>query len=567
MRLVPVLALTLALLGFAAAPPPAVDYRVSPVMEGDALAAVAIEMTLQGDADGETVLVLPDNWGGKPALWKHLDRLVIEGGQARADGPARQIVRHEPGRLLTVRWRVKSGYPGEPTPEEGNPYRPVIRPGWFQLLGNATFIEPEKRESAPARVTWTGWPKTWVLASDLDHQRMGRPLMVGDVIESISVGGTDLKVYSRPIDGGTLRFAVRGDWDFEPEALADQLARVLSAQRRFWGDTREPFFVSLTPMTAPQGWRSSGGTGRTDGFAMFSTREVGLPSLRFTLSHEHMHSWLPRRTAFMPDPEQGHYWFSEGFTDFYALRTLLRSGVFSLEDYRDKLNELLARHDSSPAKAWPNSRIVEGFWTDRLAQDLPYNRGMLIAYLWDARVRAATGGAKDLDDVILAVRDGYRSAKGPKPTPAQGLTAAMQAVAGIDIGLDLARLVEAGEPAVLPPDLFGNCGTLLSDERADFELGWDRDATGKTMIITGLATDTPAYAAGLRDGMKVIRVLGGRNGDATVPFVLLVQDGEAEREIRFMPEGKRRFTVRRMALTPGLDATGRERCRRLLSGI
>ena len=53
----------------------------------------------------------------------------------------------------------------------------------------------------------------------------------------------------RAIPGGTLRVAVRGKWEFDTGALADVLARTVSAQRDFWGhDVKGPFLVTLTSL-------------------------------------------------------------------------------------------------------------------------------------------------------------------------------------------------------------------------------------------------------------------------------------------------------------------------------
>lgn len=550
------------LLLMGAAPAPAVRYVVSPVMGTAGLESVAVTVTFTGEADGETRLILPDDWGGHPELWKHLEGLTVSGGTVADAGPAARTIRHKPGALLTVRYRLKSGYPGDPGP--GNPYRPIIRPGWFQLIGEAAFVEPDGSVDKTAAVTFRGWPKDWTLASDLDHERKGRPLSVGHALESITVGGADLRVERRQLPGGVLRVAVRGQWEFTDAAFADQVAGIISAQRRFWGDMNEPYFVSLIPLAAEEGWRSIGGTGRGDAFALFSTTNASQADLRGLLAHEHAHSWIPGRLGVMGSPEPADYWFSEGFTEFYATRTLLRAGLMTLEEYSAWLNEVLAAHDASPARGLPNSAIIDGFWKDPAVQKLPYRRGVLMALLWDDRIRQATGGRRDLDDVVLGMRD--RNIATTRGIPVRdNLTAAMIAL-GVDPAADIARHVEAGEEVALPRALFGDCGAVTEETRGRFERGWEAEQRGEDWVLVKVRPGSRAHEAGLRDGMVLIARVAGTPGDERLAYGVKVREGSGERTYSYMPVGEGSYRLRTFTLTTGLDAAGRETCRRRISG-
>lgn len=558
-------ALVAALPLLGAAPAPGVRYALSPVLDDGALKAITVEMAFAGDEDGETRLALPNEWGGNVQLWKHIEALSVDGGTLDEVGPAQRVIRHRAGAPLTVRYRLVNGYEGDPAPGTGNPYRPVIRPTWFQLIGDAAFVEVAGRQAAPVQVRWAGWPKAWRHASDLDHGQMGRPLRAQELIDSVSVGGTALSIEERAIAGGRLRFAMLGDWDFKSGAFADELATIISAQRRFWGESEGPFLVSLTPIAAKGDWRSTGGTGRGDGFAMFSTRNGG-GALRYLVAHEHIHSWVPAQVGRMPADERKAYWFSEGFTDFYALRTLLGSGQWSLEDYVERLNEELAAHDSSPARSWTNVRLADAFWSDRAAQKLVYRRGMLLAYRWDQRVREETGGARDLDDVMRAMR---ARAKGPGEAPlvADGLAQAMKQVAGIDIADDLKRLVEDGEGFELPDGLFGDCARVVRETRGVFEQGWTaKPVSGGGYVFDKVRPGSNAWKAGIRDGMVLLGRSAGVPGDERQDFVVGVKDEAGQRKITYRPVGDGTYLLRQVVLKSDMDAAAKEACRKRMSG-
>src|SRR6185437_11015385 len=245
---------------------------------------------------------------------------------------------------------------------------------------------------------------------DLEHGTMGRAMTAADIAESTILGGADVAVYRRPIPGGTLRFAVRGKWPFSGDHLADVLGRTAAAQRLFWGsDVKGPFLVTLFSI---EGTGSSGGTGRTDAFALYGTTDTPESRIRRTIAHEHMHSWIPTRIGRLPDGETEalEYWLSEGFTDFYAERTLLKAGIWSLEDFVSDLNDMLLAYDTSPARNAPNARIAKEFWTNAAIEQLPYQRGMLFAYLLDYRIRQASRGERNLDSVMFAMRDAFVAA-------------------------------------------------------------------------------------------------------------------------------------------------------------
>ncbi len=567
MRLAVVIAAIAALGALGAARPAPVEYSLAPVFEGDVLKAVAVEVRFVGEADGDTRVRLPNDWGGETELYRHLSPVAAEGGEATVESPGVLLIRHKRRARVTLRYQVGSGYPGDPP--AGNPYRPVIRPAWFHLLGEAVFAEPEDRYQAPARFRWRDWPKDWTIASDLDHHG-GRRLQVGDVLQSVSVGGPDFRIVTRPIDGGDVRLAMRGRWDFTPDRFADLVSSVLDAQRRFWGDKKGPYFVTLIPTDGALTQVSIGGTGRGDAFAMFATANATDSALRYVIAHEHIHTWVPRALGRMPkEDEAGSYWFSEGFTDFYTYRTLLRTGVWSLEDFAKYANESLSAYDASPVRAEPNSRILKDFWNDAQVGKLPYQRGMLLAFYWDAEVRTATNGAKDLDDVVFLMRRWREAARTGDEVGyvREAFAKAMKEVAGLDIAQDYARYVDAGEPVVLPADLFGTCARITAEARRTFERGWDPEATSRAgNVVASLKTDSPAYAAGLREGMKIVRREAGVVGDARVEYAVRVKEGDGERVIRFMPEGKDRFTMREIVIVPGLDETARKACAARIGG-
>ena len=77
--------------------------------------------------------------------------------------------------------------------------------------------------------------------------------------------------------------------------------------------------------------------------------------------------------------------------------------------------------------------------------------------------------------------------------------------------------------------------------------------------------DVDVYAAGMRDGMRLVRFESGKIGDASVEVVFRVADEAGERLIRYLPEGKGEHEVQRVELIA--DGPEQEaRCAKRLGG-
>jgi predicted metalloprotease with PDZ domain len=533
---------------------------------------VRVTLALPGEDDGETALLLPSEWGGEIALWRVVSGLRVEGDGARLEPGAdssRCVVRHAPGAPLTLRYEVVQDQPGIPRAGgHKNPYRPFVQSEFVHLLGHTIFVRPEADGDRPVSFVLESLPPGWSFASDVEHAAPDRPLRLGNLLESVLVAG-DFRVVSRGPAGGALRVALRGAWSFTDEAFVDRLERIVASHRAFWGDEPEPFLVTVLPLAGDPGQSSLGGTGLSDAFAFFATDNAQESTLNRILAHEHLHTWIPRRLGDMPyHGEARDYWLSEGFTDFLTFRLLLKDGIWTLDDYAAAVNEVLAQYAQSPVRAAPNTTIVTDFWMGPDIGQLPYQRGFLLAALWDDRLRRQSNGATDLDDVLLAMNRAWRTRPaGEEPPLASELLIRTLRSHGLDVRADVERHVVRGEPILLPEEWPGPGGRLVTEDRPEFSRGFDPEATTRAgNVVTGLDPDSPAYAAGLRNGMTILKRESGRPGDPTVPLVYLVRDGDVERRIEFLPHGKRRFTMQRLELPAADDTAAREGVRRRLAG-
>jgi predicted metalloprotease with PDZ domain len=543
------------LLAGAKAPERTIDYSVG-VADAHHL---EVEIRLTGDADGETLVGLPAKWAGADDLWKAVSDFSVSRGTASGDGQVRTI-RHAPDAPLVIRYRVASG--GKDDAPSAEKAWPTVRGDYFFFHGESVFARVDGREGAPVRFRWGRIPAGWTEASDLDRipAAGGR---FDDLAESASLAGRDLHIATRMVAGAPLRVAVQGDWGFGADDLLDRVARIVAAEHAFWREPAQPFLVTLVP--APDlgpGVTSYTGTGRGDAFSIVSTPNLELVQATRLLAHEYMHHWVPGLLGGLPERDEGRdYWFSEGFDDYLTTRTLLRAGLWTPAEWVADKNEVLLRYGSSPARNADAAEVARKFWQDQDFEKVSYDRGHLLALVLDRRIRAATRGRLGLDRVLLVQR---KAARRGGPTGATLFAATVKKLADLDVRPLLQRFAVRGELVRLPDDLAPGCLRVLSSSRRSFTRGFDIDATeAADRSIRGVDPAGPAFAAGMREGMKLVKREAGTIGDSTQDIAYRVVDGGQERVLRYRPEGKEILTIQQLVPAFGTDP---ERCRRALAG-
>lgn len=540
------------LMAAAAPAPAAVTYTITPVFSGKALKAVAVTMHLAATSTGRTRLRLPDAFGGVTRHWKYLSSISLQGGTLTAPAAAEREIRSAPNGQLTLRYTVSSAYQRDPDAAGGNAYDgAAIRPDWFSSLGEFLFVIPVDRETDPSSITFANWPSSWITASTTK----GHLSTVADVEESSVIAGRNLEMRARPIKGGTLHFISHGSFDWSIDDYANRVAAVISAERTFWNEADGDYMVTFLRLAPSAGVSSTGGTGRSHGFVQYASPDSPANVLFRTIAHEYAHNWIPHEVGEVPDEPAsaaGLFWFTEGFADFYASRLLLRSGLWTPEQFVDELNRTLFRLTSSPARVYPNERITKDFWTDPSVEQLPYDRGRLFAFLLDYKLRQA--GNAGLDQVLFAMRDRWMAARSSaKPALMTNLLAVLDAQ-GFDARPMIERYITRGEPIELPSDLFGSCARVVTTAVPVFDPGFDARASVKAGSFQGVDPDGPAYAAGLRNGMIRLARLSN-DQDSRVPLTFRVRNGNSERTLSWLPAGKQRIGIQEVRLASPFPST------------
>lgn len=530
--------------------PEPIAYVLTPEFGKDGLVGLNVSVRFRVDASGNAVLGWRDSWGGERRLWQWSRDLRVEGATHEATGDGRWRIAAKPDSVVTARYRIISAHADDPTVGVSEQPHPVIRPDWFYGIGYTLFARPEGSDALPATFAWKGAPAGFAFASDLEHLgRQGAQGTVADVLESVSIGGHDLRLFPSSGDDG-VRVATIGRYAFEPQAL-DALARdIIGSQRDFWdADRGSPFLVTAIPLISRPGQMSYGGTGLGDAFALWIDQGASLDRMRWLLAHEYLHGWIPGRlgkAAANRDEHASQLWFSEGFTDYYARALLVRDGQIPPAEFVGQWNDVLRAYTMSPARNLSGGEAARDFWASPSAQQLAYQRGALLAARWHAQLRDSSRGEAGLDDVLHAQ---IADARNDMSDPVTLLIASLRA-RGVDIAADIDRHIARGDTIRLAPNDFGRCAIVTTERMPVFARGFDADRTAAAdNRVTGVDPASPAYAAGLRDGMQILGLSEGETGNPLVHYALDIDDRGTKRTIRYLPQSSDRIDVQQVRLT------------------
>jgi predicted metalloprotease with PDZ domain len=263
-------------------------------------------------------------------------------------------------------------------------------------------------------------------------------------------------------------------------------------------------------------------------------RSEGYVTFLGLCSHEYFHTWNVKRikpAVFAPyDLQVEGYtpllWLFEGFTSYYDDLMLVRSGIISEAAYFKLLGKTVGSvlRGSGRTKQSVAESSFDA-WTKYYRQDenAPnaiisyYTKGSLVGLAFDLTIRAKTGGAKSLDDVMRALwerygRDFYAGASGSgRGVTEKDVEALFDDISGVRLKPLFDRYVRGTEDIPLAK-LYAPFGIKLADERKNskpsLNIGVGRDPLGAK--LNQVHEGGAAHQAGLSAGDIVIAVDGLR---------------------------------------------------------
>jgi predicted metalloprotease with PDZ domain len=266
------------------------------------------------------------------------------------------------------------------------------------------------------------------------------------------------------------------------------------------------------------------------------------------LPHEFTHSWNGKyrrpaglATSNYQKPMEGDLlWVYEGLTEYLGDVLAARCGIWTPEQFKQRLSSIAAKYDHRPGRTWRDVQDTataaqtfyatgEGWDNWRLNVDY-YDEGELIWLDADTTIRKMTNGKKSIDDFVAKFH-GLGGDTGPKVVPYtfEDVVAGLNSVVPNDWATFLRSRLDSNSPH---PPIGGlenggykltytdkpNAWSTLEDQQFEsFNFWWTIGLyANKTGNVGDVLKGGPSDKGGIGPGMKIVAV----NGRAYTPDVL-----------------------------------------------
>ena len=309
---------------------------------------------------------------------------------------------------------------------------------------------------------------------------------------------------------------------FDGPRAARDLERIVSANKAMWGALPYDKYVFFNLLT-----EASGGLEHRNSVMMMTsrwkmaTRPAYVEWLSLA-SHEFFHLWNVKRLRPIElgpfDYEKESYpkslWIAEGLSDYYADLQVRRAGLTSEWEYVALLSDAIRTLQTTPGRLVQSAEMASfDAWIKHYRPDENsvntaisyYTKGAVLGFVLDARIRAATNGAKSLDDVMRLALARYSGARGY--TPEQFRQTASE-VAGTDLGAWFKTALETTDEIDYRPALEWY-GLEFAPAPRGTQAAWLGAKTkieAGRLLVEHVLRGSPAHDAGLNAGDEILAI-------------------------------------------------------------
>jgi len=332
----------------------------------------------------------------------------------------------------------------------------------------------------------------------------------------IEVGNID--VFELPEVAPPVTVVIHGD-NWRKKQVEDDLKRICKYELKLMDGAPFEHYTFILHIGKEAG---SGGMEHANSTAIVAYSDEILPGVA---AHEFFHLWNVKRirpASLDPvDDTKEQYtralWFAEGVTNTYASYTLVRSGIWSKEQFYADLSEQITELEGRPANRWQSAEQSSlDAWLEKYPlYNQPeysvsyYTKGQVLGDLLDILIRDRTGNEKSLDDVLRSLNTNFAK-KGKTYRDSLDVQLTAETIAGGSFEDFFAKYVAGTDPFPYQQILALAGLALRTVEHRRPTLGFfvEHEPNGPFVVHT-VDPEGPAAQAGLRAGDVILNWNGG----------------------------------------------------------
>lgn len=358
-------------------------------------AKVRVSIEFPGDTDE---LSFRNTYAGIIGLAQRIENVKAE---STDDSPVK-VERRAPGEFRSVRKAKAFSY-------EVN----LVEPARLENMSHVSWLNREhgllmpadlfpRSPAAPARFSdvrvTLNLPDGWTTQTNIGVDS-NQEFVTTEPDKAVFLIGPKLRTANPQIGSGRLAVVTSGDWPFSTADLQTVATRIVAEYVDVTGSPlRRDSVLMVMPLPGAVGTQRWTAETRGNSVVLLvgsnASRKQLLNRLAILLSHELFHLWVPNNLKLDGDYD----WFFEGFTLYQALLTDMRLGLISFDDYLQTIGRVFQSYLSTPDRdKWSLIEASERRWTT--SSSLVYDKGMLVAFLYDLQLRESSDCSSSVSSV------------------------------------------------------------------------------------------------------------------------------------------------------------------------
>lgn len=385
------------------------------------------------------------------------------------------------------------------------------------LEGASVWLKVHGLEEYPVQLTLEV-PFQWDVSTALPsvQQHVYRAVDYDQLVDSPIMLG-ELDVYRFTVQDKLHEVAIKGKGDFDRTGFIEMIESIVRYQTAFFDQApyeRYVFQIDLLPET-----RGGGGlehrSSTTITFPALSLMEE-FKNAANLIAHEFFHLWNVERIfpeQLSPIPYDHEFrlrslWWLEGVTSYYADLTLVRTGIWSADEFFRNQENQIQILQSNPDRL--KTSVAQSSWdiweTGYFSTGISYYvKGQLLALLLDLSIRVQTQQQKSLDDVVLYLNESF--AQQGRAYAEDELVEIFERVTGIDFQPFFDRYI-TGTRELPFKEVFSKAGLEVDIDTRPVPTIGNLRLLGDRPRVFSIDPTGPAAMAGLRRNDRILAVDG-----------------------------------------------------------